>query len=102
MKFISIASLLALSFVVLTSVPVLAAQIAHPAKLTRSARHKGAACRVACRQAVFGTCIERESGVQDRSLPKAPKDDWPANMILDSFRSYVASNVGKMAAPYAI
>jgi len=100
MKFISIASLLA--FVVLTSVPVLAAQIAHPAKLTRSARHKGAACRVACRQAVFGTCIEREPGVQDRSLPKAPKDDWPANMILDSFRSYVASNVGKMAAPYAI
>jgi len=102
MKFKSIASLLALSFVVLTSVPVLAAQTAHPAKLTRSARHKGAACRVACRQAVFGTCIEREPGVQDRSLPKTPKDDWPANMILDSFRSYVASNAGKMVAPYAI
>lgn len=98
MKFKSIAGLLALSFVVLTSVPVLAAQTAHRAKLTRSARHRDAACR----QAVFGTRIEREPGVQDRSLPKAPKDDWPANMILDSFRSYVASNAGKMVAPYTI
>jgi hypothetical protein len=49
MKFKSIARLLALSFVVLTSARVLAAQTAHPAKLTRSARHKDAACRVACR-----------------------------------------------------
>ena len=98
----SIASLLALSFVVLTSVPVLASQTARPAKLTRSARHKDAARRVTRRQAVIGTCIETEPGVQERSLPKMPKDDWPANMILDSFRSYVASNAGKMLAPNAI
>jgi hypothetical protein len=32
------------------------------------------------------TSIKREPGVQVRSLPRAPKDDWPANMILDSFR----------------
>jgi hypothetical protein len=49
MKFKSIARLLALSFVALTSVRGLAAQTAHPARLTRSARHKDAACRVACR-----------------------------------------------------
>jgi hypothetical protein len=102
MKFKSIASLLALSFVGLTNVPVLAAQTAHPVKLTRSARREDTACRLACGQAVLGTCIKRAPGVQDRVLPKAPKDDWPANMILDSFRSYVASNAGNMAAPYAI
>jgi hypothetical protein len=49
MKFKSIARLLALSFVVLTSARGLAAQTARPAKLTRSARHKDAACREGCR-----------------------------------------------------
>jgi hypothetical protein len=47
------------------------------------------------------TCIEREPSLQDRSPPKASKGDWPANMILDSFRSYATSNAGKMVAPYA-
>jgi hypothetical protein len=58
-KFKSIVGLLALSFVVPTGVPVSAAQPAHPAKLThRLVRHNDTACRVVCRQAVFGTSIE--------------------------------------------
>jgi hypothetical protein len=49
MKFKSVARLLALSFVAFTSVRVLPAQTAHPAKLNRSARRKDTACRVGCR-----------------------------------------------------
>jgi hypothetical protein len=103
MKFKSMASLLALSFAVLTAVPAPAAQAAHPAKLTRHlVRHRAAECRVVCRKTVFGPAIERRPTAQYQSPPAAPKDDWPANMILDSFRSHEVSGVGKMAAPYVI
>jgi len=46
--------------------------------------------------------IERRPAAQYQSPPVAPKDDWPANMILDSFRSREASSAGKMAAAYVI
>jgi len=46
--------------------------------------------------------IERRPTAQYQSPPAAPKDDWPANMILDSFRSHQASSAGKMAASYVI
>jgi hypothetical protein len=99
MKFRLIVGLLALSLVVPTVVPVRAAQAAHPVKLTRRlARHRDAACR----QTVFGMGVEGRRAVQDQSRPAAPKDDWPANMILDSFRSHEASNAEKMATPYVI
>jgi hypothetical protein len=46
--------------------------------------------------------IERRPTAQYQSPPAAPRDDWPANMILDSFRSHEVSSAGKMAAPYII
>jgi hypothetical protein len=46
--------------------------------------------------------IERRPTAQYQNPAAAPKDDWPANMILDSFRSHQASSVGKMTAPYVI
>jgi hypothetical protein len=46
--------------------------------------------------------IERRPTAQYQSPPAAPKDDWPANMILDSFRSHEVSSAGKIAAPYVI
>jgi hypothetical protein len=45
---------------------------------------------------------ERRPTAQYQSPPPAPKDDWPANMILDSFRSHEVSSAGKMAASYFI
>ena len=97
MKFKSIATLLALSFVVLTGVPAFATKAAHPANCSRSFQHKDAGCR----EAVFGTCIKKESSAQLRSLPKAPQDDWPANMILDNFQTHAESAAGKMVPTYA-
>jgi hypothetical protein len=97
MKLKSMASLLALSFAVLTAVP---AQAAHPT--CHLGRHRAAACRVACRQTVFGTAIERRPTAQCQPLPAAPKDDWPADMILDSFQSHELSSAGKIPALYAI
>jgi hypothetical protein len=101
MKFKSMASLLTLSFTLLTAIPVVAAE-AQPAKLTHLARHHRAACRVTCRRAAFGMSIERRPIVQDQSPPNTSKDDWPHNMILDSFRSHELSNAGKIAAAYVI
>jgi hypothetical protein len=99
MKFKLIIGLLALSFAISAGVPVGAAQAAHRAKLTRRlARHREAPCR----QTVFGMGAEGRRAVQDQSRPAAPKDDWPANMILDSFRSHQVSNAEKMATPYVI
>ena len=49
-----------------------------------------------------GPVVERRPTVQYQSPPAAPKDDWPANMILDSFRSHDVSSAGKMAATYVI
>jgi hypothetical protein len=49
-----------------------------------------------------GPAIERRPTVQYQSPPAAPKDDWPANMILDSFRSHEVSSAGKMVATYVI
>ena len=49
-----------------------------------------------------GPAIERRPTAQYQSPPAAPKDDWPANMILDSFRSHDVSSAGKMAATYVI
>ena len=49
-----------------------------------------------------GPAIERRPTAQYQSPPAAPKDDWPANMILDSFRSHEVSSAGKMAASYFI
>ena len=43
-------------------------------------------------------CVETKPGVQGQSLPKAPKDDWPANMILGSFRSHAVLNAEKTYA----
>jgi hypothetical protein len=51
---------------------------------------------------VFGPAIERRPTAQYQSPPAAPKDDWPANMILDSFRSREMSSAGKMAVSYVI
>jgi hypothetical protein len=100
MKLKSMASLLALSFAVLTAVPTPAAQAAHPT--CHLGRHRAAACRVARRQTVFGTAIERRPTAQYQPPPAAPKNDWPADMILDSFQSHELSSAGKMPAPYAI
>jgi hypothetical protein len=77
MKFKSMVGLLALSFVVLTGTPVLAAQVAHPARIVRSARLRGAGSRVARRQAVFRTFVRRKPFVRNESPPKAL--DWSAN-----------------------
>jgi hypothetical protein len=79
MKFKSIAGLLALSFVVLTGTPVFAAQIVHPASLSRSARHRGTRSRVARRQTAFGTFVGRKPFVPNETPPNALEDDWPAN-----------------------
>lgn len=99
MKFRLIVGLLALSLVVPTVVPVRAAQAAHPIKLSRRwARHREAPCR----QTVFGMGAEGRRAVQDQGRPGVLKDDWPANMILDSFRSHQVSNADKMATPYVI
>ena len=49
-----------------------------------------------------GPAIERRPTAQYQSPPAAPKDDWPANMILDSFRSHEVSSAGTMAATYVI
>jgi hypothetical protein len=92
MKFKSIATLLALSFVVSTGVPAFATKAAHPANRSRSFQHNDAACR----ETIFRTCIERESGAQRGSLPKAPQDDWSANMILDNFQTHAEPAAGKM------
>jgi hypothetical protein len=79
MKFKSIAGLLALSFIVLTGTPVFAAQIVHPARIIRSARHRRAGSREARRQAVFGTFVGRKPFARNETAPKALEDDWPAN-----------------------
>jgi hypothetical protein len=98
MKFKLIAGLFALSFLVSTGIPVGAAQAAHWAKFTRHlVRHSDAARR----QTVFEG-IDRARAAHDQSRPTAPKDDWPANMILDSFRSHDVSNAERMASPYVI
>jgi hypothetical protein len=98
MKVRLIVGLLALSLVVPTVVPVRAAQ-AHPVKLSRRwARHREAPCR----QTVFGMGVEGRRAVQDQSRPGVLKDDWPNNMILDSFRSHEVSNAEKMTAAYVI
>jgi hypothetical protein len=99
MKFRLTVGLLALSLAVPTVIPVRAAQAAHPAKLSRRwARHREAPCR----QTVFGMGAEGRRAVQDQSRSGIIKDDWPANMILDSFRSHEVSNAAKMAAAYVI
>jgi hypothetical protein len=49
-----------------------------------------------------GPAAEGRPTVQYQSPPAAPKDDWPANMILDSFRSREVSGAGRMAATYVI
>jgi hypothetical protein len=49
-----------------------------------------------------GPAIERRPTAQYQSPPAAPKDDWPANMILDSFRSHEVSGPGTMPATYVI
>ena len=46
--------------------------------------------------------VQRRPTAQYQNPAAAPKDDWPANMILDSFRSREASSAGKMAAAYVI
>jgi hypothetical protein len=51
---------------------------------------------------VLGPPIERRPTAQYQSPPAAPKDDWPANMILDSFQSREMSSAGTMAAPFVI
>jgi hypothetical protein len=91
-------SIVTLLVVVFTGVPALAAQVAHPDNRCRLCQHKDAACR----EAIFGTCIKRESGAQLRDLPKVPQDDWPANMILDNFQTNAASAARKMVPIFAI
>ena len=98
MSFKSVATLLSLSVVVFTGVPALATRVAHPDNRCRLCQHKDAACR----EAIFGTCIKRESGAQLRSLSKVPQDDWPANMILDNFQTHAESAARKMVPTYAI
>src|ERR1700759_4938557 len=44
-----------------------------------------------------GPAVERRPTVQYQSPPTVLKDDWPANMILDSFRSHEVSGAGRMA-----
>ena len=79
MKYKSIATLSALSVVVLTAVPALATQAARPANRSQSFRHKDAAGR----EAILGTCVERGTGAQPRNQPSVDPDGWPADMILD-------------------
>ena len=79
MKFKSIVTLLALSVVVLTAVPALATQAARPANRSHSFQHEDAACR----EAIFGTCVERGTGARPRNQPYVDPDGWPADMILD-------------------
>jgi hypothetical protein len=74
MKFKSLAGLLALSFVVSTSVSVVAAQPTHPTKLSRLARRKGATRRVACRETLFGTCVQSHVAI---ASPAARYTDGP-------------------------
>ena len=37
---------------------------------------------------IIGKCFGERAGAQLRRSEKAPQDDWPADMILDSFRTY--------------
>jgi hypothetical protein len=46
--------------------------------------------------------VEGRRAVQDQTPPGVMKDDWPNNMILDSFRSREATNAAEMTAPYVI
>ena len=79
MSFKSIVTLLSLSVVVFTGVPALATQVAHPDNRCRLCQHKDAACR----EAIFGTCVERGTGAQPRNQPYVDPDGWPGDMILD-------------------
>lgn len=95
MNFKSTTALLALSVVVLSGVPALAARTADPANCSVSLQPKAAACS----ETIFGTCIKKPEA-RLRSVQKAPHDDWPANMILDNFET---SAVARKVMPiYAI
>jgi hypothetical protein len=80
-------------------VPCFATQAtAHMRSHRRNSRVYARTCQPVCREAIFGTCIQTERGAQIQNQPKAPKDDWPNNMILGSFRS----PAGTIVASYAI
>jgi hypothetical protein len=96
MSFKSTATLLALSAVVLSGVPALAARTADPANFRLSHRHEAPACR----RTIFGTCIGKEPDAQLRRAQKAPHDDWPANMILGNFQT--SAGARKTMPIYAI
>jgi hypothetical protein len=84
-------------------VPTFAMQAtAHVRPTRRSHRVYVKTCQPVCRQTLFGTCIERNQGMQLQSQPQPPKDDWPNNMILGSFRSHAESHAEQMAERYAI
>jgi hypothetical protein len=96
LSFKSTATLLALSVVVLSGVPALAARTADPANCSLSLQHKA----VACSGTIFGTCIKKAPDAQLRNAQKAPHDDWPANMILDNFQT--SAGARKLLPIYAI
>jgi len=71
------ATLLALSAFILIEVSAPAAQAAHAASWSRSCWDRSEARHVQMSR----KRLEKESGVQLRAT--APRDDWPADMILD-------------------
>jgi hypothetical protein len=96
MSFKSTATLSALSVVVLSGVPALAARTADPTNCSLSLQHEA----VASSRTIFGTCIKKGPDAQLRNVQKAPHDDWPANMILGNFQT--SAGARKTMPIYAI
>jgi hypothetical protein len=73
-----LAGLFAVSIIILTGSPALAAQIArHDAHCSSSEQKAGA-----CRHPTLGTCVAGESCAPRWGGGNTTHDDWPANMIL--------------------
>ncbi len=78
MRLKKIAKLFAVSIVILTGSPALAAQIARHDGYCRSCEQKAGACR----DRTFGTCVGRESDAPRWNGGNKTHDDWSAGMIL--------------------